>query len=61
MQVLCIREMRRQWKETKVLSTSYFSFSPVKNLAELADEPTLYWREQEQGICFVPSANPLLL
>jgi hypothetical protein len=36
---------------------NFFSFWPMKDLAELAAEPSLYVRSQGEGICFVSSAN----
>jgi hypothetical protein len=37
----------------------FFSFWPVMNPAELANGPALCVRRQEQGMCFVWSANRL--
>ena len=46
--------------ESNILQTNV-SFSPLKNLTQLADGPTLYVDWQGQGVCFASSANPLSL
>lgn len=38
---------------------SFVSFRPLRNVAQLADGPTMYMRWLGEGICFLAFANPI--